>query len=113
MTEGILVVDRYAAYKAIEPVKDDRIVLAFYGAHVRRDFLGVDRNWCARFPLLRRWRAQPMGEAQMAANQINEEGAVYLFQISDRTRCAAMPAGLLTLIQSRDRAERENPRAWR
>jgi transposase len=45
VTEGILVVDRYSAYKAIEPVKDGRIVLAFCWAHVRRDFLGVARSW--------------------------------------------------------------------
>ena len=39
--EGILVVDRYSAYKAIEQVKDGSIVLAFCWAHVRRDFLRV------------------------------------------------------------------------
>ena len=35
---GILVVDRYSAYKAIERVKDGAIVLAFRWAHARRDF---------------------------------------------------------------------------
>lgn len=38
---GILVVDRYSAYKAIKQVKDGAIVLAFCWAHVRRDFLRV------------------------------------------------------------------------
>src|SRR5919112_3427108 len=43
--EGILVVDRYAAYPAMAQVKAGRIVLAFCWAHVRRDFLSVARLW--------------------------------------------------------------------
>jgi transposase len=43
--EGILVVDRYAAYPAMAQVKAGRIVLAFCWAHVRRDFLSVARSW--------------------------------------------------------------------
>jgi transposase len=40
--EGILLVDRYSAYKVIVQVKDGAIVLAFCWAHVRRDFLRVE-----------------------------------------------------------------------
>jgi transposase len=43
--EGILVVDRYAAYQAMAQVKAGTIVLAFCWAHVRRDFLTVARSW--------------------------------------------------------------------
>jgi transposase len=43
--EGILVVDRYAAYPAMAQVKDGTIILAFCWAHVRRDFLSVARPW--------------------------------------------------------------------
>jgi transposase len=43
--EGILVVDRYAAYPAMAQVKAGAIVLAFCWAHVRRDFLTVARSW--------------------------------------------------------------------
>jgi transposase len=43
--EGILVVDRYAAYQAMAQVKDGTIVLAFCWAHVRRDFLTVAGSW--------------------------------------------------------------------
>jgi len=46
--EGILSVDRYAAYKAMSQVKDGSILLAFCWAHVRRDFLGVARSWPAQ-----------------------------------------------------------------
>jgi transposase len=46
--EGILSVDRYAAYKAMSQVKEGTILLAFCWAHVRRDFLGVARSWPAQ-----------------------------------------------------------------
>ena len=42
---GILVVDRFCAYAAIDKVKDGLIVLAFCWAHQRRDFLAVARAW--------------------------------------------------------------------
>jgi transposase len=42
---GILNVDRYSAYKAMMQVKEERILLAFCWAHVRRDFLAVARDW--------------------------------------------------------------------
>lgn len=42
--EGILVVDRYAAYKAMAQVQDGTIRLAFCWAHVRRDFLRVAQS---------------------------------------------------------------------
>ena len=38
-------VDRYAAYKAIDKVNSGTIVLAFCWVHVRRDFLSVARSW--------------------------------------------------------------------
>src|SRR5262245_23027497 len=43
--EGILVVDRYKAYQAIDQVKTGLIVLAFCWAHVRRGFVTVARTW--------------------------------------------------------------------
>jgi transposase len=49
--EGILVVDRYAAYAAIEQVKNGKITLAYCWAHVRRDFLAVARS----HPLQQEW----------------------------------------------------------
>jgi len=41
----VLLVDRYAAYKAMSPVQDGQIVLAFCWAHVRRDFVRVGKGW--------------------------------------------------------------------
>jgi transposase len=42
---GIMVVDRYKAYQAIDQVKSGLIILAFCWAHVRRDFVAVARTW--------------------------------------------------------------------
>jgi transposase len=42
---GIMVVDRYKAYQAVDKVKSGMIVLAFCWAHVRRDFLATARSW--------------------------------------------------------------------
>ena len=50
----VLVVDRYAAYKAISWVKDGVIVLAFCWAHVRRNFIRVGKGW----PELKPWALQ-------------------------------------------------------
>jgi transposase len=42
---GIVVVDRYSAYKAMKQVKEGRLRLAFCWAHQRRDFLDVEKSW--------------------------------------------------------------------
>ena len=60
---GILVVDRYKAYQAIDKVKSGLIVLAFCWAHVRRDFLEVARGW------------QPLQE--WGLNWVQEIGELY------------------------------------
>jgi transposase len=41
----VLLVDRYAAYKAMAQVKAGTILLAFCWAHVRRDFVAVGKGW--------------------------------------------------------------------
>jgi len=50
-SHGVLVVDRYSAYKAMSWVKQGLIVLAFCWAHVRRDFIRVGKGW----PQLKTW----------------------------------------------------------
>ena len=42
---GIMVVDRYKAYQAVDKVKSGLLVLAFCWVHVRRDFLATARSW--------------------------------------------------------------------
>jgi transposase len=42
---GVLMVDRYSAYKAMAQVKNGLLILAFCWAHVRRDFVRVGKGW--------------------------------------------------------------------
>jgi transposase len=44
-TRTVLMVDRYAAYKAMDQVKLGNVVLAFCWAHVRRDYVAVGKGW--------------------------------------------------------------------
>jgi transposase len=41
--QGIIVADRYSAYKVL--LKNGKLRIAFCWAHVRRDFLGVAKDW--------------------------------------------------------------------
>jgi transposase len=52
---GILLVDRYAGYKAMSLVKEGTILLAFCWAHVRRDFVGVRKSWPKLIPWALEW----------------------------------------------------------
>src|SRR6185437_13860183 len=54
---GIIVVDRYSAYKAMKHVKEGRLLLAFCWAHQRRDFLDVEKSW----PKLSDWTIEWLG----------------------------------------------------
>ena len=47
----ILMVDRLSSYKAMTPVKEGLILLAFCWAHVRRDFIAAAKS----FPELKEW----------------------------------------------------------
>lgn len=51
---GIVVVDRYSAYKAMKQVKEGRLRLAFCWAHQRRDFIDVEKSW----PVLSEWASE-------------------------------------------------------
>ena len=42
--QGVLMVDRYSAYKAMRQVKEGTLLLAFCWAHVRRDFVRVGKG---------------------------------------------------------------------
>lgn len=43
--EGVLSVDRYSGYKAMQQVKNGALLLAFCWAHVRRDFVRVGKGY--------------------------------------------------------------------
>lgn len=50
-SRGVLVVDRFSAYKAMIWVRRGVMVLAFCWSHVRRDFIRVGKGW----PQLKTW----------------------------------------------------------
>jgi transposase len=52
---GVLMVDRYSAYKAMAQVKDGLLTLAFCWAHVRRDFVRVGKGWPEMKPWALAW----------------------------------------------------------
>jgi len=49
--QGVLMVDRYSGYKAMQQVKAGKLLLAFCWAHVRRDFVRVGKG----YPELTAW----------------------------------------------------------
>jgi transposase len=55
--QGVLMVDRYSAYKAMRQVKDGQLRLAFCWAHVRRDFIRVGKG----YPELKTWALEWLG----------------------------------------------------
>ncbi len=50
-SRGVLVVDRFSAYKAMSWVRRGVMVLAFCWSHVRRDFIRVGKGW----PQFKKW----------------------------------------------------------
>jgi transposase len=77
--EGILSVDRYAAYKAMKQVKDGLVVLAFCWAHVRRDFLEAGRSWPTEQAWALGWveRIGQLYEANDARLQVQDQPAAF------------------------------------
>ena len=51
----VMMVDRYAAYKAMGQVKKGTVILAFCSAHVRRDFVKVGKGWETLKPWALAW----------------------------------------------------------
>ena len=86
---GILVVDRYKAYPAIDKVKVGLIVLAFCWAHQRRDFLELARSW----PHLEGWA---LGWVQ----RIRE-----LYQLNDQRRAVLDQPGQFAVADRAVRAQ--------
>jgi transposase len=76
---GIVVVDRYSAYKAMKHVKEGRLRLAFCWAHQRRDFLDVEKSWpklsdwvvgwVARIAELYKWNHERLAAKAQEKNQ--------------------------------------------
>jgi transposase len=81
---GIVVVDRYSAYKAMKHVKEGRLRLAFCWAHQRRDFLDVEKSW----PKLSDWAVGWLGRIgalyQRNDERLQEKAGSRAFQRKDK-----------------------------
>ena len=76
---GVLMVDRYSAYKAMLQVKNGTLILVFCWAHVRRDFVRVGKGWpeskswalawLGRIRELYRWNRQRLANPAAPAPQ--------------------------------------------
>jgi transposase len=81
---GIVVVDRYSAYKAMKHVKEGRLRLAFCWAHQRRDFLDVEKSW----PKLSGWAVDWLGRIgelyKRNGERLQEKAKSRAFQQKDK-----------------------------
>jgi transposase len=81
---GIVVVDRYSAYKAMKHVKQGRLRLAFCWAHQRRDFLDVEKSW----PKLSEWAAGWLGRIaelyKLNGERLQEKAKSRAFEQKDK-----------------------------
>jgi transposase len=101
---GIMVVDRYKAYQAVDKVKSGLIVLAFCWAHVRRDFLTVARSWPDQEAWALDWVEQIGKLYQLNEARRKARAAVTAFATADDAlRAAVMDFG------ARGVAELEQP----
>jgi transposase len=83
---GVLMVDRYSAYKAMLQVKNGTLILVFCWAHVRRDFVRAGKGWpeltswalewLRRIRDLYRWNRQRLAQPPDPAAQAGLEQAV-------------------------------------
>lgn len=95
---GVLMVDRYSAYKAMQQVKDGGLRLAFCWAHVRRDFVRVGKG----YPELKDWALvwvrliRELYRLYRARRNCPPESAAYL------SADAVLRAHLLVMQQQRD-----------
>jgi transposase len=83
---GVLMVDRYSAYKAMLQVRNGTLILVFCWAHVRRDFVRVGKGWpelmswalawLRRIRDLYRWNRQRLAQPADPTLQAGLEQAV-------------------------------------
>ena len=89
---GVLVVDRYSGYKAMQQVKNGELLLAFCWAHVRRDFVRVGKG----FPKLKEWALSWLGSIRQLYH-LNRER---LRHASDTTEFTVADALLRQHVQA-------------
>jgi transposase len=101
---GIMVVDRYKAYQAVDKVKSGLIVLAFCWAHVRRDFLTLARSWPDQEAWALGWVERIGGLYRLNEARLKVRGDAAAFATAD----GALRAGV-TAFEARGEAELGEP----
>lgn len=92
---AVLMVDRYAAYKAMGPVKQGHVLLVFCWAHVRRDFVEVGKGWEELKPWALSWLERIRELYRSQRQRLTHEAGSVEFQVADaavRQTVAAMHA---------------------
>src|SRR4051812_38879863 len=82
-SRGVLVVDRYSAYKAMSWVKQGVLVLAFCWAHVRRDFIRVGKGWPQSKPWALEWLRRIRGLYRLNRRRAAAEKGSAAFREAD------------------------------
>src|SRR5208282_4316906 len=106
-SRGVLVVDRYSAYKAMIWVKDGVIVLAFCWAHVRRDFIRVGKGWPKSKTWALEWLRRIRGLYRLNASRLAVERDSAAFGVADdrlRQAVAEMKTQMETELAQADLA---------
>jgi len=106
-SRGVLVVDRYSAYKAMIWVKDGVIVLAFCWAHVRRDFIRVGKGWPELKTWALEWLRRIRGLYRLNASRLAVERDSAAFGVADdclRQAVAEMKTQMETELAQADLA---------
>jgi transposase len=106
-SRGVLVVDRYSAYKAMSWVKQGFLVLAFCWAHVRRDFIRVGKGWPQSKTWALEWLRRIRGLYRLNQRRLAAEHGTAAFREADgglRQAMAEMKAQMETDLARADLA---------
>ena len=97
-TEGVLIVDRYSAYKAMQQVMEGKLILAFCWAHVRRDFVRVGKG----YPELKEWALAWLRRIRELYRLHRQRGAHVPSSLEFTSVEASLREHVLAMCQQRD-----------
>ena len=80
---GVLVVDRYSGYKAMQQVKNGNLRLAFCWAHVRRDFVRIGKGFPERKDWALTWLRQIQQLYRLNGERLQHENGTKEFAAAD------------------------------
>ena len=96
--QGVLIVDRYSAYKAMKQVQAGQLILVFCWAHVRRDFVRVGKG----YPELKEWALRWLRQIRELYRLHRERRGHELSSPEYAQVDAALREHLATMCQQRD-----------